>query len=237
MMKTGVMQRLVVTATTCGLALTVMAGCSASQPTASETAQSVVSSVDSAESQTEVTSSSQSSSAESSARAKEDSSSTPESSSNASSSSDSSSSASTSTTENTERLTEDEAKAAGFEVFTGTVRVLQAEELLKLQKSDLDPSVAGGGGTYAVLVFDGDTEVVGMGSDGSGERTEQSKMLGIAEYSDYGSFIIEYGDLDLWKSLDGKQASVAARAEDIWFPSDARLPLGEPYSKAVIKLS
>ena len=122
-------------------------------------------------------------------------------------------------------------------MFKGTVRVCTAEELIALQAIDIDPAAAGGGGTYAVLVFDQPTDVTAESADGSGQRTESSKMLGIAEHTDYQSFVVEYGDLDKCKSLDGQQATVAAKAADMMFPSDVRFPIGEPSAKNVIFLS
>lgn len=122
-------------------------------------------------------------------------------------------------------------------MFKGTVRVCTAEELIKLQGIDIDPAAVGSNGTYAVLVFDQPTDVTGESADGSGQRTESAKMLGIAEHTDYSNFVVEYGNLDLCKSLDGQQATLVSRAEDIMFPSDVRLPIGQPSSKSVIFLS
>ena len=124
------------------------------------------------------------------------------------------------------------ALSLGYQVFEGTVRVVDAEELVELQGVDIDPAMASGGGTYAVLVFDQATEVSGMGADGSGERSEIANVLGIAEYTDYGSFTVDYGDLDSWRPLDGQHVLLAAQARDITFPSDVRLPLGEPSASA-----
>ena len=117
----------------------------------------------------------------------------------------------------------------GFQVFDGTVHVVDAAALIELQGLDLDPAAVGGGGTYAVLVLDQPTEVTGMSGDGSGERTDTATMIGIAEYTDYGmDVIVDYGDLESWKALDGAHVSIAAEARDIWFPSDVSLPVGEP---------
>lgn len=108
------------------------------------------------------------------------------------------------------------------------MHVVDAAALVELQGADIDPAVAGNGGTYAVLVFDSPADVVGMSADGSGERTETANMLGVAELTKYDSFVVEYGDLDTWKPLDGQRAVVAAKSADIMFPSDVRLPIGEP---------
>jgi hypothetical protein len=53
-------------------------------------------------------------------------------------------------------------------------------------------------------------------------------MVGIAEYTDFDSFVVEYGDLDQWKELDGQKIGVAAATADIEFPTDVRLPVNEP---------
>ena len=117
------------------------------------------------------------------------------------------------------------------------MHVVSAEELVALQGVDIDPAMAGNGGTYAVLVFDQPTDVTGMSGDGSGERTKTANMLGIAEHTEYSSFVVEYGDLELWKSLNGQRVTVAAQASDIMFPSDVRLPIGEPSAKDAKLLS
>ena len=59
----------------------------------------------------------------------------------------------------------------------------------------------------------------------------------IAEYTKYDSFVVEYGDLGVWKPLDGQRVTVAAEARDIMFPSDVRLPIGEPTASVVKVLS
>jgi hypothetical protein len=115
--------------------------------------------------------------------------------------------------------------------------VCTAEELIKLQAIDIDPAAASGGGTYAVLVFDQDTDVTGESADGSGQRTESCNMIGIAEYTDYTYFVIEYGDLDACKALDGQKATIAAKAEHIVFPSDVSLPIGQPKAQENVILS
>jgi len=140
------------------------------------------------------------------------------------------------TTEDTSAIAAETAISLGYQVFEGELHVVSAEELLALQESDIDPAVASGGGTYAVLVFDQETEVSGMSADGSGERTEMAKMLGVAEHTDYDNFVVEYGDLDSWKSFDGQHIMVAAKAEDIMFPSDVRLPINEPTASSATVL-
>lgn len=121
----------------------------------------------------------------------------------------------------------DKAFAEGYQVFEGTVRVLSAEDLASFQ--GVDPRVAEGvGGTYAVLVFDASIQVSGMGADGSGMRRQGATMLGMASQTSYGSS----GDIGMWKAHDGEHLVIAAMAEDIVFPSDVSLPVGEPKTSA-----
>lgn len=134
-------------------------------------------------------------------------------------------------------MTVDEARAQGYQVFEGTVRVVSAEELIELQEADIPAAAVSNGGTYAVLVFDEPTDVSGMGADGSGERTESAEMLGIGEYTEYSSFVVEYGDLSLWENLNEQRVTLAAQAQDIMFPSDVRLPIGEPAAHVSVVLS
>ena len=125
----------------------------------------------------------------------------------------------------------------GYQVFSGVVHVCTPKELIELQGVDIDPAAASHDGTYAVLVFDVPTEVTGMSADGSGERTEIADMLGIAELTEYETFTVEYGDLEAYKALDGQEVLIAALADDIMFPSDVRLPIGQPAASAIEVLS
>ena len=198
---------LVLAVTACVFALAVAAGCSSS-------AASSASSASGSDSAASASASSEASSAAASSEA----------------------SASASASSSSAALTAEEAVAQGYQVFEGTVYVLDAEELIKLQDIDIDPAAASGGGTYAVLVFDQPVDVVGQGADGSGERTETALMLGIAELTEYSSFVIEYGDLDACKALDGQHVTLAAKAQDIVFPSDVSLPIGQPKANESIVL-
>ena len=124
----------------------------------------------------------------------------------------------------------------GYQVFEGTVRVVDAEQLIALQGADIDPAAASGGGEYAVLVFDQPIMVSGMSGDGSGMTRRSASMMGVAEYTEYDSFVVEYGNLETWRDLDGQYAAIAVLADDIRFPSDVRLPIGEPSANAVTLL-
>ena len=117
----------------------------------------------------------------------------------------------------------------GKQVLTGTVRVLNAADLLELQgNTDLNASMFPENGTYAVLVFDAPTNVTGMVADGTGPTTRQAKLAGLAEHTDYEGFTTEYGDIESWKDYDGEQVTVAASESDIMFPTDVSLAIAEP---------
>ena len=103
---------------------------------------------------------------------------------------------------------------------------MSTQELTKLQ--GVDSSMFPENGTYAVLVFDEPFQVSGQGADGSGTRRQSASMLSVAEYADYGSFVVNSGDIDAWVNFDGKHLTLGATAEQIMFPSDVRLPIGEP---------
>ena len=125
----------------------------------------------------------------------------------------------------------DKAFAEGYQVFEGTLRVLSADDLAAMQ--GVDPRVVSGAeGTYAVLVFDAGIQVSGMGADGSGMRRQGATMLGVAQETKYGSS----GDLGSWQGHDGQHIAVAAMAEDIWFPSDVSMPVGEPRTANALQL-
>ncbi len=128
-------------------------------------------------------------------------------------------------------MTEQEALAQGYQVFKGTMRVLSAEELIDLQGQD-QQAAAGQEGTYAVVVFDSPTDVSGMQADGSGQTTRSAKLIGVAAANKYTNF----GDVDACKALDGQQVVVAAKADVVGFPSDVRLPIGEPTASESIIL-
>ena len=128
-------------------------------------------------------------------------------------------------------MTEQEALAQGYQVVKGTMRVLSAEELIDLQGQD-QQAAAGQEGTYAVVVFDSPTDVSGMQADGSGQTTRSAKLIGVATANKYTNF----GDVDACKALDGQQVAVAAKADVVGFPSDVRLPIGEPTASESIIL-
>ena len=229
-MKSRQLFKSLIIASVCAFALVAALGCSSGAPTSSSASSEASSSSEAASS--EASSSEAPSEAASSEAEASEASSSEAASSEAMPSASQEASASNADGE----VTAENAESLGYQVFEGTVRVCSAEELIELQNIDIDPAAAGGGGTYAVLVFDEPTDVTGMSADGSGERTESSNMLGIAEYTDCKSFVVEYGDLDACKALDGQRVKVAALADNIMFPSDVRLPIGQPSANTSIIL-
>ena len=149
----------------------------------------------------------------------------------ASSGSASSGSSSSTSAADARKQAKDKANKEGYQVFEGTLMILTADELASMQ--GVDPKVAEGiEGTYAVLVFDAPIQVSGMGADGSGMRRQSATMLGVAEQTKYAT----KGSIDSWKAYKGQDIAIAAMAEDIWFPSDVSLPVGEPRTADAIVL-
>lgn len=120
------------------------------------------------------------------------------------------------------------AKAQGKQVFEGTIRILNHAELTGLQGiSDPNPDYSGTFKyeKYAILVFDGTQTVTGMSGDGTGMQTDSAKLLCVGAY---------YAGVDSvdttpeWVPYNGKRVVVAGTAEEVGWPSDTSLPLGEP---------
>lgn len=120
------------------------------------------------------------------------------------------------------------AKAQGKQVFEGTIRIMNHAELVGFQGvSDPNPDYSGTFKyeKYAILVFDRTQTVTGMSGDGTGMQTDSAKLLCVGAY---------YAGVDSvdttpeWVPYDGKRVVVAGTAEEMGWPSDTSLPLGEP---------
>ena len=120
------------------------------------------------------------------------------------------------------------AKAQGKQVFEGTIRIMNHAELVGFQGvSDPNPDYSGTFKyeKYAILVFDGTQTVTGMSGDGDGMQTGSAKLLCVGAY---------YPGVDSvdttpeWVPYNGKRVVVAGTAEDVGWPSDTSLPVGEP---------
>lgn len=120
------------------------------------------------------------------------------------------------------------AKAQGKQVFEGTIRIMNHAELVGFQGVPVpNPDYSGSFKyeKYAILVFDGTQTVTGMSGDGSGMQTDSAKLLCVGAY---------YPGVDSvdttpeWVPYNGKRVVVAGTAEDVGWPSDTSLPVGEP---------
>lgn len=120
------------------------------------------------------------------------------------------------------------AKAQGKQVFEGTIRIMNHAELVGFQGvSDPNPDYSGTFKyeKYAILVFDRTQTVTGMSGDGTGMQTDSAKLLCVGAY---------YPGVDSvdttpeWVPYNGKRVVVAGTAEEVGWPSDTSLPLGEP---------
>lgn len=120
------------------------------------------------------------------------------------------------------------AKAQGKQVFEGTIRIMNHAELVGFQGvSDPNPDYSGTFKyeKYAILVFDRTQTVTGMSGDGSGTQTGSAKLLCV------GAYYPGVDSVDTTPELvpyNGKRVVVAGTAEDVGWPSDTSLPLGEP---------
>lgn len=120
------------------------------------------------------------------------------------------------------------AKAQGKQVFEGTIRIMNHAELVGFQGvSDPNPDYSGTFKyeKYAILVFDGTQTVTGMSGDGSGMQTGSAKLLCVGAYYPGVSSV---DTTPKWVPYNGKRVVVAGTAEDVGWPSDTSLPVGEP---------
>ena len=112
-----------------------------------------------------------------------------------------------------------EKKKEGKEIYRGTIHCITgAKEMLKFQNIEDKPYIDGGNTEerYVILDFAQPQDVQGMAGDGMGMRTEKSQMLLLKSEN--------YMD----DRYDGREVYVTTVKEKTWFPSDVRLPLGEP---------
>ena len=113
-------------------------------------------------------------------------------------------------------------------MFEGTIRIMNHAELVGFQGvSDPNPDYSGTFKyeKYAILVLDRTQIVTGMSGDGTGMQTDSAKLLCVGAY---------YAGVDSvdttpeWVPYNGKRVVVAGTAEEVGWPSDTSLPLGEP---------
>ncbi len=120
-------------------------------------------------------------------------------------------------------------KADNVTIFEGTIRYLTADELLAIQGQP-DPyyGIDTSSFRYVVLILDNSTTMTANSGDGSGTRSGTANMICLYSVESYGSST--YGSIpDDVAAHDGERAVVRFSAvTDLWWPSDASLPLGEP---------
>ena len=125
-----------------------------------------------------------------------------------------------------------DAEASGRIVITGTLRIMTATELCALYEGvpeDMAEQFGGDESRYAVVLFDEPQmlEVMHSGDYGTPYEGEASMVaVAIDENNEWG----HEGDMSLWEPYDGQVVTVSIDPVDTLFPSDVRLPMGEPHT-------
>lgn len=113
------------------------------------------------------------------------------------------------------------ARAAGLEVHTGTLRILDAQGVCDLQDQRLPYPGANDGSTYVVLDLGGEQQVTARPGDGSpGVYTNSARLL-LLEHSPQGAS-------STWSGKDGARIAVSIDPEMSYWPSDVSVPVGQP---------
>ena len=117
----------------------------------------------------------------------------------------------------------DAARNRGLQVVSGTIRIFNGEELAEYQGQDLEtlfgPDWAAHerDEVYVILILDAPQTLSCQYADGSGTSSDTAAMLHIDD-----------GNADAWRELADQEVTIAFDANKAWWPSDVRLPLGEP---------
>lgn len=127
----------------------------------------------------------------------------------------------------------EDAEAAGRLVITGTLQILDGVELCQLQEApqEMIDSIANTDSRYALVVFDEPQMLCVMHSGDFGEPYEgEATMVAVAidESNDWG----HEGDMSIWEPYDGQVVTVSIDPNETLFPSDVRLPLGQPHTSS-----
>lgn len=113
------------------------------------------------------------------------------------------------------------ARAAGLEVHTGTLRILDAQGVCDLLGEQLPYPGANDGSTYVVLDLGGEQQVTARPGDGSpGVYTNNARLL-LLEHSPQGAS-------STWSGKDGARIAVSIDPETSYWPSDVSVPVGQP---------
>ena len=112
----------------------------------------------------------------------------------------------------------EDAKVAGKQVVEGTARYYPTEDALcsdlgleNPYKSQWDS------GPFNLVVFDHPTQVKAAYSAGPGSEVNTANMI-----------VVEPGAGFDFRANDKKRVIIAFRTDDIWWPSDASVPMGQP---------
>lgn len=117
----------------------------------------------------------------------------------------------------------------GRDVYTGTLRIMTGEEVLNLQQRDLQLGEGQLDSRFAMLVFDAPQAVtaVGPGNPSAPEylTQQEASLLCLAVESD------SSGELAEWEAYDGSAITVSIDPLNTFFPSDVRIPVGQPRAR------
>ncbi|MDD7465158.1 MAG: hypothetical protein PUK59_02825 [Actinomycetaceae bacterium] len=122
----------------------------------------------------------------------------------------------------------DDARAAGKQVFTGTVRLMDIEQLIKWKLDDGLAEMNCGpdlercvDDVYAVLLFDSPQDVEAINIDH--ERVRRENKVGLSLATSY-----EPEKLESWRTYDGQVVTVSLSGDKMWWQSDSSFPTGLP---------
>ncbi len=125
----------------------------------------------------------------------------------------------------------EQAEADGRIVVTGTLRIYSGAELAKIQNFNLQEKMGNSGDNfqYAVVQFAEPTSLTIAASGDMGALTEgEATMVCLAvSEPDWDNY---EGDLSFWEQYKDEIVMVSLDPEDTWWPSDVRLPIGEPHT-------
>ena len=112
------------------------------------------------------------------------------------------------------------AKAAGKEVFTGTIRVFETDDDMASYQGVSNPfsGYSYEGGPYAVLVLDGPQNITASNGGGWGARTDIATLIQLAAGDNPATAT--------YRSYNGQHGAVAVGS--MWWQSEVGLPMGEP---------
>lgn len=114
----------------------------------------------------------------------------------------------------------------GGNIVTGTVRVLTAPELARLQGHDRTPNGEDDSHRFALLVLDVPTMFTAKASGDRGAlQDREASMVLLGSQTPYASDSTGF-------DLAGQRLTLSFDRNGCWFPSDTSLPLGQPRCEA-----